>query len=164
MFYKATLATLASLILITASTVPVWADEEDPVVTARITFPDSIGDLVLLDDDGEYTASVELFQLGDDGWEQIEIRATLRVFEDQLLGDPIDRVSVPFDSSADEAVNVTFSGEEFSGGPLDVFITFSSLDGNPTSHHHVVKNILISAGQHDAATEFNGPSHRVIAL
>ena len=167
---KTALTTLVALTLLAASGAPALADEEnDPVVTATITFPGSIGDFVLLaDDDGDYTASVEIFQLVDGEWEQVEMRATLRVFEDTLEG-PEDLRSVPFDSSADEAVNVTFSGDGLSGAILDVFVTFSELgqgkDGSvPTSHHHIAKNALISLGQEDLATEFNGPSHRVLAL
>lgn len=167
---QTTLATLVAMTLFLASAMPVMAEnEEDPVVTALITFPGSAGDLVLTaDDGGNYTASVALYQLLDGEWEQIELRATLRVFADDHAGSPQDLLSIGFDSAADEATNVTIPGD-LPLLPLDVFVTFSGLgqssDGTvPTSHHHIVKNVLIDLGQYDQATDFNGPSHRVFAL
>lgn len=171
MYLKSTLAMLATLTLLAASATPAAALDQAPDgITASITFEDSLGDLVLVaDENGDYTASVSIFQADDGEWEQIQLWATLRVFEDSLFGG-IDRVSIPFQSSADGPVSITFSGEEFTGGSLDVFVTFSQLGVNPetgtvpTSHHHLVKNLAIEQGDFDLADGFDHHNTRLVGL
>lgn len=171
MYRKSTLALLATLTLLTATATPSAALDQDPDgITASITFDGSLQDLVLVaDDNGDYTATVSIFQENDDEWEQIQLWATLRVFEDGLF-EGIDRVSIPFQSSADEPVSITFSGDEFTGGALDVFVTFSELGVNPdtgtvpTSHHHLAKNLAIEQGDFGLADGFDHHNTRLIGL
>lgn len=166
---KTTLATLVigMLVAVSAASSATALDQDPDGITALITFENSIGDLVLIaDDNNEYTASVSIFQQNDGEWEQVSLFATLRVFEDAVDGAQ-DRVSTGFTSSADGPVDVSFSGDTFAGGLLDVFVTFSALGADPTvptSHHHVVKNIALESGDHGLADGFDHHSTRVIAL
>lgn len=76
-------------------------------------------------------------------------------------GDWTDKVSIPFHSSAGGPVKIKFPKAAIenpdgtgSVNGFDLFVTFSQFStptGTPTSHHNVVKNVLIDRAQYDQA-------------
>jgi hypothetical protein len=128
---------------------------------------------------GNYNVFVRVFQKVDGTWTQVSLQSTLRVFtwgEVEASATPsvdpaapsagvsasasaktgwIDRVSVPFTSRASGDVLVTFPKSALGSDPagFDLFVTFSELGGSPvpTSHHNVLKNVLINQKRYDDA-------------
>jgi archaellum component FlaG (FlaF/FlaG flagellin family) len=160
-------------------------------VTSRIATGNGIANTIWRPDaNGDYVAFVTLYSNASGAWQITAMNATLRVFVGgdatvepnvdlvDVSADPVvsvsagwvDRVSIPFRSSAGGLVAVKFPASAIHGaipGPrlIDVFVTFSSLGGDPvpTSHFNVVRNVLIDRNQLDAADglDYNGTQYPV---
>ncbi len=138
-------------------------DQPPDGYTAWITFPGSFGDVVIAPASGGYEAQVQIFSNASGSWQPIVMQATFRVWEDTATGG-VDRVSIPFTSSASGPVSVAFP-DVFGPATLDVFVTFSALGGDPvpTSHHHLAKNLAIAQGDFGTADSLDHHSTRVWA-
>jgi hypothetical protein len=201
-------AFVTATILVSLATLPATA-QLPPIphgpdgVTSKIR-PNGLNDMHFRRDaEGLYSVQIVLYQKSGAVWSQAGLPATLRVFvcipdvevTHNATADPLhvelqahvgsdcwqDRISIPFTSSADEGVRLTFDPADLdnptTNNPrlIDVFVTFASpgLEGH-TSHHGLLKNEFIGIGEfnpvlHDAcfdvadALDYYGTAYAVAA-
>lgn len=131
--------------------------------TAKITFPGSIADLVLIPDaGGNIPVEITLFRNVAGTWQQVGMGASLRAFTSLPEADAFSRY---FISSATAPTTILMPAADLDGlNFYDIFVTFNTPE-RPTSHHNVVKNELIDLRVYNTAEylDYHG-THRPLLL